>query len=145
MSGSLPLLRRRLFGAVALSTLSMLSSGSQAAPQPENACERMRKKLVSLLNDPESARKIGTLYLRLPTERLAPPLELAETTLAEMGEDAHREAIRHYIAARIRRELRDLQVISLDGWIMSETEARLCGLAAGGATPSSGSVIRRPI
>jgi hypothetical protein len=49
-----------------------------------------------------------------------------------MGPAANKEAVRRYIAARIRRELQDAQVISLDGWIMSPTEAQLCGLAAAG-------------
>lgn len=134
MSGSPPLRRRWLLGAVVLGTMSMWSSGPPAAPQSENACEFMRKKLVSLLHEPERARKVGRVYLRSPPERLAPPLGLAETVLAEMGPDASTEAIRRDVVARIRRELQDVQVISLDGWIISVTEARLCALAAGGGT-----------
>lgn len=130
MNSSPSLRRRWLLGAVALGTISMWNSGPHAALWSENACERMRKKLVSLLHEPERARKVGAVYLRSSTGRLAAPLELAETMLAEMGPDASDEAIRREVMARIRRELRDMQVISVEGWIMSQTEARLCGLAA---------------
>jgi len=51
-----------------------------------------------------------------------------------MGPDAGTEAIRRYVVARIRRELQEVQVVSLDGWIMSRTEVQLCGLAAAGET-----------
>ncbi|MGC2203751.1 MAG: hypothetical protein WA633_26850 [Stellaceae bacterium] len=115
--------------------MSMWGSGSQADPPSQNARERVRKKLVSLLHEPERARKVGMVYLQSPSGRLAPPLGLAETVLAELGPDASNEAIRQYIVARIRRELQDAQLMSLDGWIMSPIEAQLCGLAAAGRTP----------
>jgi hypothetical protein len=134
MSRSPWLRRRGLLAAVAWSIMSMWGSGSQADPS-QNARERVRKKLVSLLHEPERARKVGMVYLQSPSGRLAPPLGLAETVLAELGPDASNQAIRQYIVARIRRELQDVQLISLDGWIMSPTEAQLCGLAAAGRTP----------
>jgi hypothetical protein len=135
MSGSPSLRRRWLLGAFALGTMSMWSSGPQAAPRSENARERVRKKLVSLLHEPERARKVGAVYLRSPSGQFASPLRLTETVLAEMGPDAGNEAIRRYLVARVRRELQEVQVISLDGWIMSPTEAQLCALAAVGGTP----------
>ena len=80
----------------------------------------------------EEAIRLAQLYLQSPP---GPPLGLAETVLAEMRPSAGKEAIRRYIVARIRRELQDGLVISVDGWIMSPTEAQLCGLAAAGGTP----------
>jgi hypothetical protein len=131
--------RRWLLGAAAFGAISTWSSGLRAAPRSENAGERVRKKLVSLLHEPQRARQVGLVYLQSPPERLAPPpgppLGLAETVLAEMGPDAGNEAIRRYIVARIRRELQDGQVISVEGWIMSPTEAQLCGLAAVAGKP----------
>jgi hypothetical protein len=130
MSGSAGLRRRRLLGAVAWAVMSIWGSGSQAAAPSENARERVRKKLVSLLHEPERARKVGLVYLQSPSGRLAPPVGLADAVLAELGPDPADEALRRYIVARIRRELQDARVISLDGWILSPTEAQLCGLAA---------------
>ena len=135
MSVSLSPRRRWVLGAAAWGTLSMWRAVPLAAPKSENACERVRKKLVALLHEPERVRQVGTAYLQSPPGRLAPPLVLAETVLGEIGPNGGDEAIRQYIVARIRRELDDVQVISLDGWIMSPTEAQLCGLVAADGTP----------
>jgi hypothetical protein len=135
MSGSPPLRRRWFLGAVALGTISMWNSGPQAAPRSESACESVRKRLLSLRHEPERAREMGAVYLRSPPGRFARPVELAEAVLAEMGPDATNEAIRRDIVARIRRELQEVQVISLDGWIVSPTEARLSGLVAADGMP----------
>jgi hypothetical protein len=134
MSRSPFLPRRWVVGAVVLGAMSMWSSGPKSALRSENGCERVRQKLVSLLHEPERARKLGRVYLRSRPGRLARPLELAETVLAEIGPERGSEAIRRLVVARIRRELQNAQVISLDGWIMSPTEARLCGLAAADGT-----------
>lgn len=135
MSGSPPLRRRWLFGAMACGVMAMRSAIPLAAPRGEDARERVRKKLVSLLHNQQRARQVGAVYLQSPLGQLAPPLALAEAVLAAVGPNAGREAIRRYVVARIRQELQDVQVISLDGWIMSPTEAQLCALAAAGGSP----------
>ncbi|HUC09228.1 MAG TPA: hypothetical protein VL985_02245 [Stellaceae bacterium] len=123
--------RHWLFGVMSLGIMATrLSRGAGAAERTEDPRERMRKRLVSLLHEPERARKVGAVYLRSPTQPLAPPAELDDEVLAELGPEAGDDALRRFIVARIRRELRDAQVISLDGWILSPTEARLCRLAA---------------
>src|SRR5262249_49427594 len=117
-----PSLRRRwLLGALAFGTTSMWSFGPQAAPPRKDPSQRVRKKLVSLLREPERAREVGAVYRQ---ERPAAAPGLANTVLAEMGPDAGSEATRRYIVARIRRELDDAQVINVDGWILSPTEAQ---------------------
>lgn len=126
--------RRRWVLAATLGAVSLWSSGIKSAPRSENASERMGKKLVSLLHEPERARRLGAVYLRSRRGQRARPLKFAETVLAEMGPHADSEALRGYVVARIRRELQDVEVISLNGWIMSPTEACLCGLAATGRT-----------
>jgi hypothetical protein len=119
-----------------LGTTAIWGSGLLAARRPENACERVRKTLISLLHERERARKVGTVYLRSPLGHVAPPQGLAETVLANLGPDADNGAIRRHVMARIRRELQDVRVIALDGWIISPTEAQLCGLAVAGETLS---------
>jgi hypothetical protein len=115
--------------------MSMWSIVLRAAPRSENARERVRKKLVSLFHDPQRAREVGAVYLQSPPGQRAPSLVLAETVLAETGPAAGIEAIRRYVVARIRHELEEVQVVSLDGWIVSPTEARLCALVAADGTP----------
>ena len=135
MSGSPPLRRRWLLGAVAWATIAMWSAVPWAAPRSANARERVQKKLIALLHDPERARQVGAVYLQPSLGPLAPPQALAEAVLAAIGPNAGTEAIRRYIVAHIRRELQDVEVISLDGWIISPTEAQLCALAAADGTP----------
>lgn len=94
MNHSLIPRRRWLIGAVALSITSITwSPGPDATARSELLCERARKKLVSLLHEPERARKVGAVYLRSPAGRLAPPRKLVETVLAEMGPDAGTEVM----------------------------------------------------
>jgi hypothetical protein len=122
--------RRWLLGAVVVSAISPWSGGAQADRRDEPDCERVRRQLVSLLREPEQARRLGTIYLRSPLAPRVAPLTLAQSVLAKLGPNAQREAVRDYIADRIRCELETVEVVSVDGWIMSSTEAQLCGLAA---------------
>jgi len=126
-----PSLRRRwLLGAAAFAAVSLRSFSLEAAVRCQSHFESTRKKLLSLLDEPQRARMVGRTYLESSIARVAPPAGLVETVLAETGPDAGIEAISRYIVQRIRRELENVEVISLDGWIMSSTEAQLCGLAA---------------
>jgi hypothetical protein len=135
VSGSLSLRRRWLFGAAAWGAMSMPRAASWAAPRLESAREDMQRKLISLLHAPERARQVGVVYLQSPLGRLLPPIALLETVLADIGPGVSAEVIRRYVIARIRRELQEVRVISLDGWIMSPTEAQLCALSVAGWTP----------
>ena len=130
MSASPSLQRRWLLGAAAFAAVSLRSFGLDAAVRCQNHFDCTRKKLLSLLDEPQRARMVGRTYLESSIARVAPPAGLVETVLAETGPDAGIEAISRYIVQRIRRELENVEVISLDGWIMSSTEAQLCGLAA---------------
>jgi hypothetical protein len=126
-----PSLRRRwLLGAAAFGAVSLQGFGLEAAVRCQSHSECTRKKLLSLLDEPQRARRLGRAYLESSIARVAPPAALVETVLAETGPDSGTEAISRFIVERIRRELQNVEVISLDGWILSPTEAQLCGLAA---------------
>jgi hypothetical protein len=126
-----PSLRRRwLLGAAAFAAVSFRNLGLEAAVGCKSHFECTRKKLLSLLDEPQRVGRVGRAYLESPIAHVAPPAALVETVLAEMGPDAGIEPIRVYIVECIRRELQNVEVISLDGWIMAPTEAQLCGLAA---------------
>jgi hypothetical protein len=126
-----PILGRRWFiAAMAFGAASSWRCRAEADRGSGRDGEQVRRKLVSLLHEPERAQRIGMIYLESRPETLAAALALIEVVLAEIGPDARREALRGYILARIRRELEKVEVVSVDGWIMSSTEAQLCGLAA---------------
>ena len=92
-------------------------------------------RLVGLLGDPESARTVGVEYVRaVPSE--ASVATLVDTVAARLpgGLRAIRAAtddeLRALLGARTRRDFADEDLIVLQGWVLSVTEARLFALAA---------------
>jgi hypothetical protein len=90
--------------------------------------------VVRLFDHLESARVIGRTYLqRYPHE--ASVLEL-ETRLAHslndrpIGHHAGRAALAGMLAETIRKDFAADRIVTLHGWVLSRTEARLCALAA---------------
>jgi hypothetical protein len=85
--------------------------------------------LVSLVRPLASARVIGAAYLAAtPSE--ADPVRLADAILAGLeGGPRTPAATRRRLARRIERDFGANETVTLDGWIVSRTEARLCALA----------------
>ncbi len=91
-------------------------------------------KLANLFAQKESAATIGSAYLRsTPTEAAVPIL------LARLFRNQPRPehwvvrtdvgTLRKTLAQQIRRDFATEQVVTVDGWVLSITESRLCGLA----------------
>jgi hypothetical protein len=92
-------------------------------------------KLASFFRNKESARIVGLEYLRVaPTE--ADAWQLTKSICACWQEPY--DEIAHADIAKIKQRLRHQQrddfekgrTLEVDGWILSETEVRLCALAA---------------
>ena len=95
--------------------------------QPRNRSPQ-RAALEGFFSDRESARAVGRVYLE------ATP---AEASLATLLERLDCEALsrdpgdaRAELRARHRRDFREGRTVTLDGWLLSRTEARLCAVAA---------------
>lgn len=93
------------------------------------------RPLIAALRRRESAAVIGTTFLRQhPAE--ADPGHLSATITADLrarGCDpprAGQSRVRRAIAEQMRADFARGRVIDVDGWVLSATEARLCGLAA---------------
>ncbi len=99
---------RALLAALLLPTRGRGTDATQAA-------------LHSLFSDLPSARAIGAAYIvENPAEWIDPailPTGLAATEL------------RSIIAARVRDDFSNSRIVSVDGWVLAVTEARLCALA----------------
>jgi hypothetical protein len=84
------------------------------------------------LRQPDSAVVIGSAYLRsTPDER--EPGRLADLIASRCGEgvfDLDGEALRRCLGRRTRQDFADGRVVTIHGWMLSVTEARICGLAA---------------
>jgi hypothetical protein len=126
-------LRRRSFLALA-GTAGAVVLG---AAQPWRSLVAVRPRtlataLLAVLADPRSAAVVGAAYLAVtPAEadrevlltRLASALRLGRT-VPETG------ALRARLAARVERDFATGATCSVDGWVLSRTEARLGALAA---------------
>jgi hypothetical protein len=92
-------------------------------------------RLVAALNRPSAAAAVGRAYLVAHADECDAGY-LAHQIMERLhgaGEDTTRAdgtCLRRAIAVEIRRDFTMGRVVSVDGWILSQTEARLCGLAA---------------
>ena len=95
---------------------------------------RQHACLTGLLSHQESARFVGRTYLdRYPHEADVEVL-VRQVAAVEGGIDyidrAGERALRSLLQERIRRDFADEKIVTLEGWMLSVTEARLCALAA---------------
>lgn len=103
-----------------------------AAPQ-----DRVLQSCHALFSNRESALAIGRRYLELvPKERdemlLAAQVlrALRGTPGSEPDQDAVTGLSKAAVSAAIRADFTKEQVVSLDGWLLARTEARICALIA---------------
>jgi hypothetical protein len=124
----MPLTRRFMVLAVMLS--AALSTSALDLLLPE---ERAEWRLRRLLRHPDSARAVGAAYRRtFPAE--ADPPKLTGLLLSSLSLDEARLArqsdasLRALVVARMRNDFAAGHTATIDGWILSRTEARLCAL-----------------
>jgi hypothetical protein len=92
-----------------------------------------RNALLDLLDDPRSAKAIGTAFLSTlaPSERSAQQLVAAICAGAALvADDLASPDLGRRIGDRVRREFAQAAMVQVDGWFLSVTEARLYALAA---------------
>jgi hypothetical protein len=82
-------------------------------------------RLVALLADQASARQVGRAYLKaMPAD--SDRAQLLSQLAARLDHDPSRETY----AACCRRDFAEGRTVTVNGWVLSQTEARLCALAA---------------
>jgi len=85
------------------------------------AVGKAQAALRSLFSDLPSARAIGAAYIgKNPADRIDPAILPTCLTATDL---------RSTIAARVRDDFSNSRVVSVDGWMLAVTEARLCALA----------------
>jgi hypothetical protein len=92
-------------------------------------------KLANFFHNKESARAIGLEYLRIvPAEANARQLThlICSPWAQRYDETAHADAakIKTILLRQQREDFEMGRIVELQGWILSQTEARLCALAA---------------
>jgi hypothetical protein len=118
-----------LIAAAAALGFSTPSIGAAAEAARETAL-----RLRAMMRPRSSARAVGLAYLaRYPEE--ADAALLTRRLLAGLGQEPETarlddRALRRRVAARVSADFAEGRTASLDGWLLSRTEARLCALAA---------------
>jgi hypothetical protein len=111
--------------------LPELFAGTATSP----GLDPLASKLNGFFHDKDSARVVGREYLRIkPVE--ADTLKLTELICA--GRQDRYAELSHSGMVKLRRMLLHQQredfdkgrIVNVQGWILSETEARLCALTA---------------
>ncbi len=96
--------------------------------RPDDVADR----LISLIADRQGAATIGQEYLRLrPTEaRTEELLTLLGDIMTQAEAVTPRGDLGRILEDRRRSDFAQQRIVKLGGWILSETECRLCALAA---------------
>ena len=113
---------------------------AQAAPDPAG-------RLLSVFRRPRSAAIVGRRHLaghpeeaaparllRLIEDRVADAAGLSRSGLGQLGPARLRSAVR----AAVARDFAARRIVEIDGWLLAETESRLCALAALSETGEEG-------
>ncbi len=125
--------RRLLLGALGMGASLLWQPVASRLFSPTSR-DGLSERLVRLLEHQDSARIIGREYLRtVPVE--ATPDVLASLVAERLG--AERPALdtagdadlRRLLAAAVLQDFEEGQTMELDGWMLSQTEARLCALS----------------
>ena len=123
--------RRWLFAALA----GAAAWGCSRAVRARLVCRQdWRQVLTALFANPRGAVAIGSACLKAlpPHQRSAGALTVAIAEAAGCDRDAivGGEPLRARLAERVRKEFADGEVLNVEGWLLSPTEARLYALAA---------------
>lgn len=120
--------RSALAGAIA-----MIMTGAAADVAPaRTAPALLRSRLARMLGSRSGAFAIGNAYVALRPEETSPE-RLASAIVKgrpfpPAGRDGDRD-LRDFVRAAIRDDFARGATVTLDGWTLSVTEARLCALA----------------
>ena len=110
-----------------------LPASAGIAPGPYGA--GISQHLARLFRNYEGVTAVGKKYLacipfETDAEKLAQQaLPGAENTAMGAGEVGY-DQFKAVVHSRVRDDFRQGRVINLDGWVLSETEVRLCSLLA---------------
>jgi hypothetical protein len=95
----------------------------------------LARSLSGFFADPDSARAVGREYLELSPDEADPATVLERLAGAHLGEwealaSSDPERLVQALRLQHREDFEHERVVAIRGWVLSETEARLCALAA---------------
>jgi hypothetical protein len=133
--------RNILLSFLGLTAVHMLGLKNVLAAHSEHtAVDHLARQLATLVPHPESARLIGAAYLAAKPQEadvmtlikfLCPDLpDLNESGLNGRLQILPRAWLRRRLAVQRSDDFSEGRIVRLKGWIVANTEARLCALVA---------------
>jgi hypothetical protein len=120
---------RRVFaGRIGMTLLALIGAKDALARSASARGPGLDQLLADLFSKPAAARAIGRGYLSAggdPREQARWQQDM-DIRLAREGRRRTLAHLRNHIDADFRSQ----NIVTLDGWVLSETEARLCAAAA---------------
>jgi hypothetical protein len=115
---------------------SLRVPGIALAAEGKAAGSELSDDLVRIFRDQRSARTIGREYLKCV------PAEADQAHLVSLISQSHNDisaspggpdlsrglSLEEWISLRIRDDFSSSKVVNVGGWVLSETEARICAL-----------------
>jgi hypothetical protein len=127
------LLRLSVAASCVFPMTAALGRGTQGPPFVDDEATA-RARCLALFSRLDSAAAVGSAYLRVRPSEASVDRLLQELALAGLDKDVLANVDAGMLSERVRAsQVRDFaagRVVELDGWILSETEARVCALAA---------------
>jgi hypothetical protein len=123
----------KLLTCFSLGTIATPWVKNQLNPQPENPLEAaVEAELLSVFSSLKSAKFIGEKYLKTANRTFDRHQFLAElcTHCQPNGSAPSIEQLRSGLRSRQQQDFAEGRIVELDGWMLSETEVKLCALAA---------------
>ena len=129
---------RRQLLLTGLSALAALPASQALAWRglPVAGTDTFAARAAGLITDRQSAIAVGQAYLAQHPEeadldRLVGAL-FADKPLAQPrgSDETEEEAIRKWVAVRIEDDFRRARIAAVGGWVLAQTEARLCALVS---------------
>jgi hypothetical protein len=114
--------------------LGLLTASLATVPCGASAARRPHGRLSGIYRSRDSAAAVGRRYLALhPEEASAAELEarvLQDPSIRVALDSSSDSRLRRVLAEKVRLDFLRRDVVLVDGWLLSITEARLCALHA---------------
>lgn len=111
--------------------LAMLPLAPAILPAGAEARAAGYSPLASLVADLPAAHRLGRAYLGVAAERCPRTIDRAlQARLAATGHDGSRNGLSRAVGTAISEDFAASRTVLVDGWLLAETECRLCALTA---------------
>ena len=121
------ILPRRAFAHLALVALASIT-GIPRTLAKSNRSHITRQLLSEIFSNKSAAKVIGKAYLNSTTRRqeIIDPIPPLMNTIRSHDHTEIRDALRH----QIQGDFANGRIVTVNGWVLSKTEANLCALTA---------------